>query len=86
MTETVAMSIARIHAAQAAAQVADDAWHASLVRAFGRQACNRRYNEDTSRHPEACRRLGAAFLAASIALHLAWQASGEVASVERPAP
>ena len=69
-----ATSIARIRAAQAAAQAANDAFHASLVRAFGRQACNRRYDEDTSRHPEECRRLGAAFVAASTALQIAWEA------------
>ena len=79
-------SLARVRAAPAAAPAADAAVHASLVRAFGRQACNRRYDEDNSRHPKECRRLGAEFLAASIALRLAWQASGDLASPERPEP
>lgn len=34
---------------------ADEAWSAELRRAFGSDACNRRYDLDRSSHPEPCR-------------------------------
>ncbi len=37
------------------ATAADAAWQAELVKAFGRDACNRRYDMDQSKHPMACR-------------------------------
>jgi hypothetical protein len=48
------------HAANIAFGEADDAWQAELVEAFGRQACERRYDLDQRDHPPACRAASAA--------------------------
>ena len=42
---------------------ADEAYSAALHRAFGRDACNRRYDTDKSAHPEECQKAYAYWLA-----------------------
>lgn len=46
------MSINELHQAW---KDADNAWQAELVKAFGKDAGNRRYDMDKSGHPRACR-------------------------------
>lgn len=64
-----------VYAAMRAADAADEAWHAALVRAFGSKARERRYDLDTSHHPEECRRLRRAFFAALLKQDAAWKAA-----------
>lgn len=49
-----------------AAVSADEAWHAELVKAFGKRAGDRRYDSDKSGHPMACR-----------LAHAVWQQANE---------
>ena len=42
-------------------KAADEAWHNALVSAFGKDACNRRYDRDKSKHPANCLKAEAKF-------------------------
>jgi hypothetical protein len=46
-----------VPAALAAFEAAENAWSAALVKAFGKDACNRRYDVDITGHPPECVRL-----------------------------
>ena len=49
------MSVAEARAAYEAWVAADRAWMAELEKAFGADACNRRFDMDQVEHPVACR-------------------------------
>lgn len=45
-------------------EAAEEKWSNALRRAFGKDACNRRYDADKSSHPEECRVARAEWIAA----------------------
>lgn len=66
--------MSRVQIAVAAAAAADHAWHASLIRAFGKDAVRRRYEADQSAHPFECRSLYFDLTVARLEHDAAWMA------------
>ena len=69
-----------LYATILAANAADDAWHASLVEAFGPHARTRRYDADDSAHPEKCQRLRREFMRAMLNQDAAWRRARAIIS------
>lgn len=74
---------AAYQAAKLRCYAADEAWSVALRTAFGRDACNRRYDWDKSAHPAGCRALGVVARRASADMQAAWRVMQDAEMVAR---